>query len=530
MTRKTRHTLIGFAVFFGVVAAFLVEEKVRGHLALKAWKRAMEAKGEHFNVAELAPPTTNANVRVVTPQQLQTLLVVDSSADDPAVAGKLPFGKQAVLWKLDSWVDSHDSTNDWQNFTGRFASTRERLPAFRAELTNRDWVVQLDYSNGFSGLLPHLTPLKASALALRRGMIIALHEHALGEALDDLLALRVLTDLSREEALVISQLVRVAIAEISLGALWQALQADGWSDAQLATLQNAWAAPHFLLGMSRALEMERAIGGEYFYGGRMDASSLLRVFQDSAGIIGTTTDKTGTAGTPIEWLQPIFEKAAQLRAAVFVGIWRFAWTEQDQLFHHRVFQKVIETAREADRRHDASGLAPRDRSETGEEFGSLRNLEAARLGWYDRARHWLSLTFLQNTERCTRLSAQTQCHAELAVTAIALKRYRLKHGEWPAKLDALVPEFLASVPRDWMDGQPLRYRLNPDGTFLLYSVGADGKDDGGDPRPKEGESASILRGRDFVWPQPATDTEIESANIWPNPSRLRINFPPRRGQ
>ena len=32
-----------------------------------------------------------------------------------------------------------------------------------------------------------------------------------------------------------------------------------------------------------------------------------------------------------------------------------------------------------------------------------------------------------------------------------------------------------------MDGQPLRYRRNADGTFLLYSIGENGKDDGGNP-------------------------------------------------
>ena len=44
-----------------------------------------------------------------------------------------------------------------------------------------------------------------------------------------------------------------------------------------------------------------------------------------------------------------------------------------------------------------------------------------------------------------------------------------------------MPEFVPKVPLDPVDGQPLRYRRNADGTFLLYSVGENGKDDGGNP-------------------------------------------------
>src|SRR5678810_153039 len=61
-------------------------------------------------------------------------------------------------------------------------------------------------------------------------------------------------------------------------------------------------------------------------------------------------------------------------------------------------------------------------------------------------------------------------------TAIALKRYELKHGKSPTDLAALVPEFLPAVPIDLMIGKPLHYRVNPDNSFTLYSVGNDGCD------------------------------------------------------
>jgi hypothetical protein len=91
----------------------------------------------------------------------------------------------------------------------------------------------------------------------------------------------------------------------------------------------------------------------------------------------------------------------------------------------------------------------------------------------------------------------------LTVAAIALRRYQLRHGRLAPNLDALIPEFVQSVPVDYMDGQSLRYRLEVDGGFRLYSVGLDGQDDGGDPCPATPWTrySTIWDGRDAVWPE-----------------------------
>jgi hypothetical protein len=65
-----------------------------------------------------------------------------------------------------------------------------------------------------------------------------------------------------------------------------------------------------------------------------------------------------------------------------------------------------------------------------------------------------------------------------------------------------------------MNGQTLHYRLTPDGAFVLYSVGTDGRDDGGDPNPAATVRSELHRlwsGRDVVWPKPATPEEIAAA-------------------
>jgi hypothetical protein len=59
---------------------------------------------------------------------------------------------------------------------------------------------------------------------------------------------------------------------------------------------------------------------------------------------------------------------------------------------------------------------------------------------------------------------------------VALLRYQRLEGVWPKTLEALVPEYLASVPLDCYDGTPLKYAVR-DGRPLLWSVGANRTDE-----------------------------------------------------
>lgn len=62
--------------------------------------------------------------------------------------------------------------------------------------------------------------------------------------------------------------------------------------------------------------------------------------------------------------------------------------------------------------------------------------------------------------------------------AFALAWYQRDHGRYPEKLDALAPKYLPQIPQDVFAGKSLVYRPTKKG-YLLYSVGVNGKDDGG---------------------------------------------------
>ena len=75
--------------------------------------------------------------------------------------------------------------------------------------------------------------------------------------------------------------------------------------------------------------------------------------------------------------------------------------------------------------------------------------------------------------------AEAQAQAHQAVIACAVERYRLAHGQIPRQLDALVPQYLAKIPCDPCDGQPMRYKPVGDSDYILYSIARNGVDDGG---------------------------------------------------
>ena len=92
--------------------------------------------------------------------------------------------------------------------------------------------------------------------------------------------------------------------------------------------------------------------------------------------------------------------------------------------------------------------------------------------------------------------------ARVADAALACLQFRLARGRDPRSFDELTPTFLPVIPHDVFHGQPLRFRHAPEGMtvcdfeagtakqylkglLVVYSLGADGTDDGGaDPATK----------------------------------------------
>jgi hypothetical protein len=74
---------------------------------------------------------------------------------------------------------------------------------------------------------------------------------------------------------------------------------------------------------------------------------------------------------------------------------------------------------------------------------------------------------------------RTSTDISLIEVALAVRMHYLEHGRYPTRLTEISKRWLPSIPVDLWE-QPITYRLK-NGQPVIYSMGPDGKDDGGTP-------------------------------------------------
>src|SRR5262249_22300600 len=144
----------------------------------------------------------------------------------------------------------------------------------------------------------------------------------------------------------------------------------------------------------------------------------------------------------------------------YPGYWAWKWWQSydDELADAEALQACLEAVRTARRDH-AIAPARRQFDEKAALVGQAHPGAETMRGY-----SWASGGLLRNL--LGRVGA-IETQRSLLITAVALQRYHLKRNAYPAGLAELTPDFLPQLPLDPMDGQPLRYHLKPDGTFLL---------------------------------------------------------------
>jgi hypothetical protein len=534
MTRLKRRALFSVLALAGLVVLLGALHNLRAKQALRAFKAGLIAKGEKLTIEELTPPAhpeaqRAANDLMQASWQLRAGLVVPNNL--PRAMGLVVPGKASVGSKQ-SGIGDANKTNTWDELAEDLKMNAAPLERIREALESPRFDININYKMGFNVPLGSLARHKSVAHWLSAATLNDLHAGRLNEAAANLNALLSLVNASRDERLIINQLVRIAIAAIGIPPTWEALQADGWTDAQLAGIQQSWAALEFLQPMEQALAMSRAMDIELF--DRLRNSSAERrqwfsgnAFGGSAAPPGTPTP-TNIAEVPdfaLEWSK---DRLSTLDSFARENAWRWLWSYDDEL---RLVQ-TLQVNLEIPRRARLSGSFASARSSGTNEIGRLRQP-----GGPGSVRYFVSDMIAPAMEKASAKAARLDVQRQMTVTAIALKRYSLRHGKPAPTLAALIPEFLTQMPMDLIDGQPLRYRDHADGSFLLYSVNDDGKDDGGDPLPTSPVSLNYYfgNGRDMVWPMPATAEEIaevqaKEAKKNPAPSRshpLSTNAPPK---
>jgi len=110
--------------------------------------------------------------------------------------------------------------------------------------------------------------------------------------------------------------------------------------------------------------------------------------------------------------------------------------------------------------------------------------------------------FLPPVYKIIEISYRAKVDVESTLPLIAILRYKQDVGDYPENLDKLVEAgYLKKIPIDPFSDKPLGYKKTDD-DFIIYSVGLNGVDDGGQPhRDKKGKIIPFPDKGDWIfWP------------------------------
>ena len=503
-------TLLGVLVVGGLGVAIYYWRAKR---AVMVYRQHLIAAGEKLTVKELIPPTpAKEEDGAELFYKAQVLMNASSSGllstNPPLSMRGVAPGKAAVGW-LQPDIRDGKATNTWDDLADTVAGMTRELELLDQLADKRTTDFKFNYNQGFAGLLPMLAPRKQASQNLTAAIVSAMHEGDSELATTHLRGLLGLVRGSQEERFIISQLVRFAIVGIAQASSWDYLQSTNASDAELEAVQRDWMALDFALPTERALEMERARSEMTIGNMRESRAEFSRV--TSGFVVGAGGGAASTGDFAERMTDFAKDTWGKTKDGSKEAAWRVAWSYPDQLRMLKGSQVHIETLRSARSNGNFSAAIQLQKSRLSG-LGIANILPDEESSSFSGNGPNLQIMFTEGILYADLLINKVvviEAGKQLTVTAIALKRFKLRHGNFPADLAALVPEFLPVVPLDPVNAQPLHYKPNADGTFLLYSVGEDAKDNGGDPTSTNPKTFWWQRGRDWVWPQPASAQEIE---------------------
>ncbi len=492
--------VIGLAVLFPILRHYQLRFAVAKYIA------ELKAKGEPMDLAQVTPPSVPPDQNSAADYQkavsmLTTNWNVLGSNPPPAMRMVVP-GKAMIGWNQPLIRDAL-ITNTWEEAESALSAEKDALALLCLLPDHPTFDFKIDFSMGPEKIqLLHLATSKKAAQRLAISTLCSLRRGDTASAGKNIQAILSLVNGLSHDRVVISELVRIALAQIALNVNWEYLQSTNVTDEQLAVLQRDWTSLEFIHAEERALELDRADDPITLADWRNSNAALRSYFDmwENLGLQGLD----GASDHRITILENL-----SLNAKIY--LWRFWWSYPDELRTLKVYNVLLDTVRKAET--NCPMLAALHLQEAQLQKLSITT-NSENLFWFGNPEkmdmHNILSSSATSLANVFNKEMKVETARQLIIAAIALKRFHLKQGSYPENLTELMPDFLPAVPFDPIDDQPLRYRRHVDGTFLLYSIGNDGVDDGGNPKPS-GDSQSLQwqRGRDWVWPQPATPEEVQ---------------------
>ena len=402
------------------------------------WRiEAIEARRQ-----EAAPPPDENPARVALDAVKQLPAGWDHLLSDAGVGPV--WNTYPGFWQLVAHLGASAAAGDAP------AAARDGLlrPAVMARPGGFITVVHQD--NPFTTLLPDVQNLRRVFALLEADARVAVLAGDPGRAVRDALAILVAARGIGDEPFLISQLVRMAGANVAARTAMQVLAwgepADGLAELQAELLAEA-AHPGYLLG----LRGERAMMDKLFDGlesGKLGAEDL-------------------------RYLE-IQQRAPQFLQEAGLVLYR-GFLPGDRAECLRVLTEYVAAARLPIHEQKAAIAAVPLPPRPPESY-----------------RYLISGMILPAVDRVHAAYLRTRADLRTAAVAIACERFRQKTGRWPESLAEIPKDILPDLPTDPATGGPLRYERTDDGV-MVFGVEAD------DRRPQVIREEDPLGGRGRGW-------------------------------
>lgn len=307
------------------------------------------------------------------------------------------------------------------------------------------------FEEGMGALLPYVQKMRtAQRLMLLQTEVHAARANAT-EATESLETSLAMPNALSHQLTQIEQLVRSAMLAAAAGEVEEIVNKLELSDDQLARLAARLQALDVRGPMTEGMLGERAMGYHTFR---------------HLGILGPP-DMNG--GTAVDRARIAADEGRLTRPG-------------DCLMYLELMGEFIE----ASRQEHPEAMAAANRAED-----RLKQLAGNR-NPIERMKYMNTLLILPAMTAAVKSSARTEAHRDLARCLVAAERYRLANDQPPTSLQQLVPQYLPAVPNDPFDGKPLRMVRRGD-ELVFYSIGEDGKDDGGQEMNGENRPDMVVR-------------------------------------
>lgn len=409
------------------VAAHLAASAICGY-ALARELAALRASGAPMTPGEAAPPP-------VTPAQNAAVVYQRAFQRVPEAGRQI---SRAVPRSWRNWPSSLP-LDEARKIAAEYA---DAIKLARQAAAMPKCHFPVDWNAGVGALFPHYGKLRVLCRLLAVDAMVAAADARPSDAMADVGAIAGIARHTIMEPLLISQLNGYACLSIGHSTLEQVLRLCSPSEADCAALHRRLAQLDLGDAMSRAIQGERAFG--------LWAFGELRSRPDTLGALANYADGTWQSdGTP---------SVSPWVAGVISVVWSpvLCADERAYLRTMAALYELVRLPTPADRRRRSTELTPPN-------YAVLTKM--------------LIPAFVKSAD------SRDEAMARLAVDrwALALHVYKLHAGRYPSSLDDVRRTVRWALPSDPMTGRDLAYKPLGNG-YLLYSLGLNGKDDGGQGR------------------------------------------------